>query len=99
MRQKAVLPKGPEMGIKCLNALIRSSLDHRAPATLQRFFEQDRKHPLDRLALQVIKKYFRHCAVCGSIRGALSAANAVSRKISPPARLTGGPRIPSPSSC
>ena len=60
VRQEAVVAIGPQMGVERLDALLGRGLHHHAPAALERFLEQRRQHPFERLALQMIEQDFGH---------------------------------------
>ena len=48
------------MRVERLDALLGRRLHHDAPAALERFLEQRRQHPLERLALQMVEQDLGH---------------------------------------
>src|SRR5262249_19210624 len=60
VREEAVVAKGPQVRVECLDPLFRSRLHDHAPAALEGFFDQRGKHTLERLTLQLVKYDFRH---------------------------------------
>ena len=74
VREEAVLLVGPQREIDRSETLVASRLHHRAPAALERFFDEARQHLLQRLLLQVIEENL----------GCLARSSQPSRRAAPP---------------
>ena len=64
VREKRIVPPGPQMSVERLNALFRGGLDNDAPAALELFQQERRQDLLRCLSFQVIEEDFSHVVIC-----------------------------------